>query len=89
VDKVVFDRGEHDVALSRIVWRGGAVSDVEVKMKVNSVAKLAQVTEMGVVRTRVTRSGGLTPPEQVTVPCFLGYNEHGSKHWRGGKAARM
>jgi hypothetical protein len=26
VDKVVLERGEHDVALVRIVWRGGAVS---------------------------------------------------------------
>jgi DNA invertase Pin-like site-specific DNA recombinase len=46
VDKVVLDRGEHDVALVRIVWRGGAVSDLEVKLKVNSVAKLARGTEM-------------------------------------------
>jgi len=46
VDKVVLDRGEHDVALVRIVWRGGAVSDLDVKMKVNSVAKLTRGTEM-------------------------------------------
>ena len=31
VEKVVLDRGEHDVALVRIVWRGGAVTDLEVK----------------------------------------------------------
>ena len=46
VEKVVLDRGEHDVALVRIVWRGGAVSDLEVKMKVNSVANLTRGTEM-------------------------------------------
>jgi hypothetical protein len=46
VDKVVLDRGEHDVALVRIVWRGGAVSNFEVKMAVNSVAKLTRGTEM-------------------------------------------
>ena len=30
----------------RIVWRGGAVTNLEVKMKVNSVAKLTRGTEM-------------------------------------------
>jgi hypothetical protein len=46
IDKVVLDRGEHDVALVRIVWRGGAVTDLEVKVKVNSVLKLTRGTEM-------------------------------------------
>jgi DNA invertase Pin-like site-specific DNA recombinase len=46
VEKVVLDRGEHDVALIRIVWHGGAVSNLEVKLKVNSVTKLARGTEM-------------------------------------------
>ena len=34
VEKVVLDRGEHDVSPVRIVWRGGAVSELEVKMRV-------------------------------------------------------
>ena len=42
----MLDRGEHDVASVRIVWRGGAVTNLEVKMKVNSVAKLTRGTEM-------------------------------------------
>lgn len=46
VEKVVLDRGEHDVALVRIVWRGGAVTELEVKMKVNSIAKLTRGEEM-------------------------------------------
>jgi DNA invertase Pin-like site-specific DNA recombinase len=46
VDKVVLDRGEHDVALVRIVWRGGAVTNLEVKVKVNSVLKLTRGAEM-------------------------------------------
>jgi hypothetical protein len=46
IDKVVLDRGEHDVALVRIVWRGGAATNFEVKMKVNSVLKLTRGTEM-------------------------------------------
>ncbi|WP_024511553.1 hypothetical protein [Bradyrhizobium sp. ARR65] len=27
IDKVILDRGEHDVVRMRIVWRGGAVTD--------------------------------------------------------------
>ena len=46
VDKVVLERGEHDVALVRIVWRGGAASNLEVKLTVNSVAKLTRGAEM-------------------------------------------
>ena len=53
VDKVVLDRGERDVALARIVWRGGAVTNLEVKLKVNSVAKLTRGMEM---RDRVLAS---------------------------------
>ena len=46
VEKVVLDRGEHDVASVRVIWRGGAVTDLEVKMKVNSIAKLTRGIEM-------------------------------------------
>ena len=46
VDKVVLDRGEHDVASVRIVWRGGAVTNLEVQRRVNAVAKLARGMEM-------------------------------------------
>ena len=46
VEKVVLDRGEHDIALVRIVWRGGAVSDLEVKMTVNAVTSLTRGIEM-------------------------------------------
>ncbi len=46
VEKVVLDRGERDIALVRIVWRGGAVTDLEVKMRVNSVANLTRGGEM-------------------------------------------
>ena len=42
----MLDRGEHDVALVRIVWRGGATTNLEVKVKVNSVLKLTRGTEM-------------------------------------------
>jgi DNA invertase Pin-like site-specific DNA recombinase len=46
VEKVVLDRGEHDVARIRIVWRGGAVSEIDVKMRVSCVAKLSRGKEM-------------------------------------------
>ncbi|WOH52910.1 MULTISPECIES: hypothetical protein [Bradyrhizobium] len=46
IDKVILDRGEHDVVRVRIVWRGGAVTEIEVKMRVNSVASLTQGAEM-------------------------------------------
>jgi DNA invertase Pin-like site-specific DNA recombinase len=58
VDKVVLDRGERDIALVRIVWRGGAISDLQVKMRVNSIASLTQGREMrdrvlDLARTRI------------------------------------
>ena len=46
IEKVVLDRREHDVASVRVVWRGGAVTDLDVKMKVNSIAKLTRGMEM-------------------------------------------
>lgn len=46
IEKVVLDRGEHDVSSVRIVWRGGAVTEIEVKMRVGSVAKLSRGAEM-------------------------------------------
>jgi DNA invertase Pin-like site-specific DNA recombinase len=66
VDKVVLDRGGHDVASVRVVWRGGAVTDLEVKMKVNSVAKLTRGVEM---RDRVLdlARGGMPDVKIATV----------------------
>ena len=46
VEKVVLDRGEHDIARVRIVWRGGAASEIDVKMRVGSVARLTRGGEM-------------------------------------------
>jgi hypothetical protein len=46
IEKVVLDRGEHDIARVRIVWRGGAVTELEIKMRVNSVANLTRGAEM-------------------------------------------
>lgn len=46
VDKVILDRGEHDVSRVRIVWRGGAMTELDVKMRVNSIASLSRGAEM-------------------------------------------
>jgi len=46
VDKVVLDRGEHDFTSVRIVWRGGAATSLEVKMRVNNVTRLTRGAEM-------------------------------------------
>ena len=46
VEKVILDRGQHDVGLVRIVWRGGAATEIEVKLRVNSVAALTRGAEM-------------------------------------------
>ena len=59
VDKVVLDRGERDIALVRIVWRGGAVSELEVKMRVNSVARLTRGREMRDRALTLARAGAL------------------------------
>ena len=46
IEKVVLDRGTRDLTLARIVWRGGAVTDLEVKMRVSSLANLTRGDEM-------------------------------------------
>jgi len=43
---VVLDRRVRDIATARIAWRGGAVTDLEVKMRVDSVATLTRGDEM-------------------------------------------
>jgi DNA invertase Pin-like site-specific DNA recombinase len=69
VDKVVLDRGEHDLAVVRIVWRGGAVSNLDVKMKVNSVAKLTRGTEM---RNRALELAGNGMPDDAIAAVLTG-----------------
>ena len=57
VDKVVLDRGEHDITKVRLVWRGGAVSEIDVKVRVASVARLTRGEEMQSRVTELARSG--------------------------------
>lgn len=42
IDKVDIDRCDHDITVVRIIWRGGAVTSLDVKKRVNSVAKLTR-----------------------------------------------
>jgi DNA invertase Pin-like site-specific DNA recombinase len=93
VEKVVLDRGEHDVALVRIVWRGGAVTELEVKMKVNSVGQLTRGTEMrdrvldlarngipdGEIAAALTREGHRSPNcEDRVLPNTVGRIRRGA-----------
>ncbi|MER9058364.1 hypothetical protein [Mesorhizobium sp. M0910] len=57
IEKVVLDRGEHDVALVRIIWRGGAVTELDVKMSVNSITKLTHGQEMRARLLDLARAG--------------------------------
>jgi hypothetical protein len=65
VEKVVLDRGERDIARVRIVWRGGAVSELDVKMKVNSVARLTRGAEMRERLLDLARDG--LPDDEIAV----------------------
>src|SRR3954467_188532 len=44
IDKVVLERGAHDGATARVIWRGGAVSQLTVKL---AVARLTALTPRG------------------------------------------
>ena len=46
VEKVVLERGTHDTAQLRVVWRGGAVSERSVLRPVTGVASLTRGAEM-------------------------------------------
>lgn len=46
VDKVMLDRGEHDVATVRVVWRGGVVSQLTIKRAVGRLEALTRGAEM-------------------------------------------
>lgn len=57
VEKVVLDRGEHEIASVRIIWRGGAVTNLEVRRRVSSVKKLARGAEMRDQALNLARAG--------------------------------
>ncbi|HKD74745.1 MAG TPA: hypothetical protein VKB76_04590, partial [Ktedonobacterales bacterium] len=57
VEKVVLDRGEHDVAKVSIVWRGGARSELEVKMRVSSINDLTNGSQMRERVLELSRAG--------------------------------
>ncbi|WP_333834448.1 hypothetical protein [Rubrimonas sp.] len=63
VEKVVLDRGTRDIALARIVWRGGAVTDLDVKMRVNAVANLTRGDEMRNRLLKLAQAG--TPDDEI------------------------
>ncbi len=60
---MVLDRGTRDIALARIVWRGGAVTDLDVKMRVNAVANLTRGDEMRNRLLKLAQAG--TPDDEI------------------------
>ncbi len=56
VDKVVLDRTPES-ALVRIVWRGGAVTELDVRMRVTAIAKLARGDEMRARLLELAKAG--------------------------------
>lgn len=63
VEKIVLDRGEHDITKVRIVWRGGALSELEVKMRVSAIADLANARQMRDRALELARAG--TPDNEI------------------------
>jgi DNA invertase Pin-like site-specific DNA recombinase len=63
VEKVVLDRGAHDIANIRIVWRGGACSTLEVKMRVSAVADLTNGSRMRERALELARAG--VPDDEI------------------------
>jgi DNA invertase Pin-like site-specific DNA recombinase len=58
IDKVVMRRAARDRAAVRVVWRGGAATDLEVVMAVNALAALPRVAEMEARVLELARAGG-------------------------------
>jgi DNA invertase Pin-like site-specific DNA recombinase len=57
IDKVVLRRRARDRAAVRIVWRGGAVSELEVTMPVNALTALSRYAEMEARVLTLVRAG--------------------------------
>lgn len=57
IDKVVLRRSARDRAAVRLVWRGGAVSELEVTMPVNALTALSRHAEMETRVLALARSG--------------------------------
>ena len=57
IDKVVLRRNARDRAAVRIVWRGGAVSELEVTMPVNALTALSRYAEMEARVLALARAG--------------------------------
>lgn len=56
VDKVVLDRTSES-ALVRVVWRGGAVTELDIKMRVTAISKLARGAEMRMRLLELAKAG--------------------------------
>jgi len=61
IDKVVLERGAHDVATARVIWRGGVVSELTVKL---AVARLTALTRGAEMRERVIALARADMPDE-------------------------
>ena len=61
IDKVVLERGAHDGATARVIWRGGAVSELTVKL---AVARLTALTRGAEMRERVIALARADMPDE-------------------------
>jgi DNA invertase Pin-like site-specific DNA recombinase len=57
VEKVILERGPRDVATVRIVWRGGATSELAVARPVNGIAALTRGAQMQVRILELAHAG--------------------------------
>ncbi|MCQ0989750.1 recombinase family protein [Jiella marina] len=63
VEKIILDRGDHDTAMIRIVWRGGEVSEIAVRRPVAKLSSLERGEEMK--RRALELSGTTMPDEEI------------------------
>jgi len=63
IEKAVIERGTHDIAAVRIVWRGGEVSELAVRRPVAGVAALTRGAEMRERVVELARRG--VPDEEI------------------------
>jgi hypothetical protein len=57
IDKVVLERVASDKVMTRLVWRGGAVTSQEVRVRVGSFARLSDAEMMEAAIVRMVREG--------------------------------
>ena len=63
IEKVILERGPHDIAAVRIVWRGGATSELAVARPVTGIAALTHGAKMCERLLELARAG--VPDDEI------------------------